>query len=183
MLRSDRTLIGIVLGLLALVVVAFVVVLRQPTQAYLGADTPEGAANDYVLALARGDYAKAYGLLADDLPRRPSNEEEFVRDIDEDPWRFGTSTGSASLRVLGAELDAGEDGGEIATVRLERTVFTDRGLMDTGEYTESSRLRLRRSADGLWRITGGDRFVHPCWLGASNCFRDRVAPAPVEVAP
>ena len=182
MLRSDKTLVAIVAGLIVLVVAAFVIVLRQPSLSYLGAQAPEGAANDYVLALARGDYAKAYGLLSEGLPGRPKTLDAFIRDVDEQPWTFGTSGEPASLRVLSAERTTDESGAELATVLIERTVFMERGLLDNGESSETAKLRLRRTAEGTWRITGGDRFLHACWVDSADCYRMLKAPEP-EVTP
>jgi hypothetical protein len=42
MKSNDRFLIGIVVGVLLLVIISFVVVLRQPLPTYRPDDTPEG---------------------------------------------------------------------------------------------------------------------------------------------
>ena len=183
MLRSDRLLAAIVVGLAVLVVVAFVAVLRQSPPQYQGAGTPAGAANDYLLALANRDYAKAYSLLSDALPAKPKTLEDLIRDVDEQPYTFGTQDESASIRILGTELTSGPAGEELASVRVERTVFADRGLLDSSQFSESSVLRLRKSTDGQWRISGGDRFVHPCWLQAEGCANKPVAPVKGEAYP
>jgi hypothetical protein len=175
MAGSDRTLVAIVAGLVLLVVVAFVLVLRQPPPTYRGEDTPDGAAFDYVLALSQHDYLRAYGLLGD-VPGRPKTLDAFITDIDLQSWVFGTEEGSAGLRVLGTETSADQSGAKLVTVRLERTVFTDRGLLDSSEYSQTFQLRLRQSADGSWRVVGGDRFLDPCWLDGTNCNRSLRAP-------
>jgi hypothetical protein len=180
MLRSDRTLLAIIVGLVVLVVAAFVILLRQPSLSYMGDQTAAGAANDYVLALSRGDMAKAYGLLADDLPARPKNLDEFIRDVDEQPWTFGNQDQPATLRVLSTEPSTDDTGVEMAAVVVERTAFMERGLLDNGTSSMTAKLRLRRVRDGTWRITGGDRFLHPCWLDREDCYRTFKAPGAEE---
>jgi hypothetical protein len=74
-MRQDRFLTGILVGIAALVVVALVVFfLRQNSQSYISEDAPEGVVHNYVLAVLNGDYEKAYGYLAN-LEDKPTYEE------------------------------------------------------------------------------------------------------------
>ena len=65
-MKKDRFLIGILVGIGVLAVVAIVLFsVRQSRASYVADDTPEGVVQDYVLALYKMDYARAYSYLAE----------------------------------------------------------------------------------------------------------------------
>ena len=72
-MKQDKFLFGIIIGILALVVIALLVFfLRQDTAlVYQAEDQPRGVVFNYLLALDKGEYEKAYGYLAD-IPGKPS---------------------------------------------------------------------------------------------------------------
>jgi hypothetical protein len=75
MMKQDRFLTGILVGIAALVVVALAVFfLRQGSQSYVSEEAPEGVVHNYVLAVLNDDYEKAYGYLAD-LDHKPTYEQ------------------------------------------------------------------------------------------------------------
>ena len=64
-MKQDRFLIAILAGIGLLVVAAFVLFfVRQSNLNYVSDDTPEGVVQNFVLALHKGDYEKAYAYLA-----------------------------------------------------------------------------------------------------------------------
>jgi hypothetical protein len=65
-MRQDKFLMAI-LGVIAALVIAALVLffLRQGQQTYLNQDTPSGVVHDYILALQKGDYQRAYNYLYD----------------------------------------------------------------------------------------------------------------------
>lgn len=64
-MKQDRFLIAILVGIGVLVVAAFgLFFVRQANQNYVSDDIPAGVVHNYILALQRGDYDKAYGYLA-----------------------------------------------------------------------------------------------------------------------
>ena len=74
-MKQDRFLTGILVGIGLLVVVALAVFFtRKDSQTYVPDDTPEGVVHNYVLALLKKDYEKAYGYLAD-LDHKPTHDE------------------------------------------------------------------------------------------------------------
>ena len=74
-MKQDRFLTGILLGIGLLVVIALAVFFtRKDSQTYVPDDTPEGVVHNYVLALLKKDYEKAYGYLAD-LDHKPTYDE------------------------------------------------------------------------------------------------------------
>ena len=73
-MKQDRFLTGILIGIGVLVVAALVLFfVRQGNDEYVVDDTVEGVLHNYVLAVQKQDYQKAYGYLADD-DRKPSYE-------------------------------------------------------------------------------------------------------------
>jgi hypothetical protein len=65
-MRQDRFLLAILGGIGVLVVVALALFfLRQGKQVYESEATPTGVVHNYVLALQKGDYQRAYRYLAD----------------------------------------------------------------------------------------------------------------------
>jgi hypothetical protein len=74
-MKQDRFLVGILVGIGVLVVVALALFFtRQDKQEYVPDDTPEGVVRDYVLAIYKDDYEKAYGYLAE-MDNKPTYNE------------------------------------------------------------------------------------------------------------
>jgi len=67
-MKKDRFLIGILVGIGVLITAALVVFfIRQGDgQTYVGENTPDGVVHNFVLALQKDDFQKAYGYLADE---------------------------------------------------------------------------------------------------------------------
>ena len=74
-MKKDRFLLGILVGVGVLAVLAIVLFsLRQSQATYVADDNPRGVVQNYVLALYKMDYPRAYSYLAEgqakpDLPR------------------------------------------------------------------------------------------------------------------
>jgi hypothetical protein len=65
-MKKDRFLIGILVGIGVLAVLAIVLfALRQTKATYVADDNPAGVVQNYVLAIYKMDYPKAYGYLAE----------------------------------------------------------------------------------------------------------------------
>jgi hypothetical protein len=83
-MKQDRFLTGILVGIAILVVLALAVFfIRRDTQTYISEDVPEGVVHNYVLAVLNGDYEKAYGYLAD-LDNKPTYEgfrDAFIKGL------------------------------------------------------------------------------------------------------
>ena len=99
LMKQDKFLIGILIGIGALVVLALVLFFtRQDKHDYLPDDTPEGVAHNYVLAVLNKDYEKAYGYLAD-LKNKPTYEEfrqSFLNNM-VNPDNAGVDIGEATI--------------------------------------------------------------------------------------
>src|SRR5258706_11892863 len=74
-MKQDRFLTGILIGIAVLVVVALVVFfIRKDNLVYVADDNPAGVVQNYVVALHKHDYEKAYGYLAN-LENKPTLEQ------------------------------------------------------------------------------------------------------------
>jgi hypothetical protein len=66
LVKQDRFLLAIIIAIGALVVVALgLFFLRKGSQNYGPEDIPEGVVRNYILALHKQDYTRAYGYLKD----------------------------------------------------------------------------------------------------------------------
>jgi hypothetical protein len=75
MMKQDRYLTGIVIGIAALVVLALVLFLTRRTQVtYLSDDQPQNVVQNFVLALNKKEYQKAYTYL-DGMKNKPDFDE------------------------------------------------------------------------------------------------------------
>jgi hypothetical protein len=77
-MKRDRFLISILIGILILVAAALTLYLLQRNkQGYISEDLPAGVVHNYILAIDREDYERAYGYLAD-LSDKPTYEKFLI---------------------------------------------------------------------------------------------------------
>jgi len=162
MKSKDRFLIGIVVGVLLLVVVAFVVVLRRPAPSYRAEDTPEGVAHNYLLALRLGEYDRAYGYLSSTLEGYPINAAQFADDVEQQRWLFHLDD-DVTLVVESAQIN-----GEMATAVIQETTFYNGGLFNNNQYTNTFNMHLIRSG-ASWHIDKADSYWWECWQIKERC--------------
>src|SRR5690242_10761462 len=75
MMKQDKFLTGILIGIGLLIVLALALFFtRQGKTEYVADAAPEGVVHNYVVAVMDKDYEKAYTYLAD-LENKPSYEE------------------------------------------------------------------------------------------------------------
>lgn len=138
-MKQDRFLLGILVGIGALVVVALVVFfMRQETATYMPDDDPASIVHNYVLALHNGEYEKAYGYLAD-LPNKP--EYEDFRTVFLSQWVDPSSSG--------IEIGPVKEEGDDAYVEIE-TIFAPSDPFSSG-YS-STEMALLVNQNGNWKI-------------------------------
>jgi len=155
MASNDRFLIGILAGVAILVVAAFVVTLSRPAPDYRTDDAPEATVHNYLLALQRREYDRAWRELSPSLKGYPASAEVFAADIGS--FVPMTEFGNIELDVQPADVT-----GDVAVVVVRRTDFYNRGLFDTGQSTHTFRMRVERE-DGAWRLKHGEEFWWYCW--------------------
>ena len=164
MKSTDKFLVGIVAGVVILIGLAFAVALTRPKAAYQSDDTPEGAAHNYLLALRQGDYKRAYGYLSPGFKYFPRTLDEFISDVQDNPYQFSLNDDSVTLEVVSSKV-----GNDVATVQVRETTFYQGDLFNSGESTSTFGMKLRRSAQGLWQIYESDSYWAYCW-GNTNTY-------------
>jgi hypothetical protein len=138
-MKQDRFLIGILIGIGAVILVALALFfVRQDAAVYRPDDTPEGVVYNYALAVTNGDYQKAYPYLAD-LDRKPSYEA----------FRSGFFGGAVNPRDVGLDVGAAEIDGDQAFVDL--TLIFSPGDPFSSGYRNNDRAQLVRQG-AAWKL-------------------------------
>jgi len=147
----------ILAGVLALVVLALAVYFLRPQPDYVDDSTPQGVVHNYVLAVYRADYDRAYDYLADweDKPTRL----EFIEKM---------RASRLALKRISVRL------GE--TTRVDDQALVDAlirygssGPFDSG-WTANDQFQLTRQANG-WKIRSGpDPFFQWEWVKAAPTY-------------
>jgi hypothetical protein len=161
---TDKFLIGIVAGVVVLVGIVLAVALLRPNQpSYQPDDTPEGAAHNYLLALQLEEYERAYGYLSPTLPGYPANAAAFERHVQDNHWSFGYDDDDVSLAVEAVNVS-----GDKARIVVRKTEFYRGGLFDSGQYSTTFDMTLRRE-EGMWKVTDSGRYWASCWESSKGC--------------
>ncbi|MEM7032269.1 MAG: hypothetical protein AAF629_22150 [Chloroflexota bacterium] len=159
---SDKFLIGIIAGIVLLVVVAFLIVLRQPEPSYQTEETASGVAHNYLLALQQEEYARAYTYLSPSLEGYPASETAFTEQVLDEEWRFRVDT-DITLSVVSEKIV-----GERKVVNVRETRFYRGSLFDSGQSVSTFDLKLQQEETG-WKIIDADYFFAPCWRDLDQC--------------
>lgn len=90
MKSSDKVLISVVVGIVVLVVSALVITMNRPEPAYVADDSPEGVVHNYLLALQKEEYSRAYGYLSPTVYNYPLSTYIFQLTVQDNSYRFRT---------------------------------------------------------------------------------------------
>jgi len=109
-MKQDRFLTGILIGIAVLIVVALTVFFNRKdgNLNYVADDTPAGVVQNYVVALHKRDFEKAYNYLAD-LQNKPSQEQFHQSFLNHsiDPANAGVEIGKAEIVGNSASVSLG----------------------------------------------------------------------------
>lgn len=138
-MKQDRFLTGILLGIAVLILVALAVFFtRKDDLVYVDESTPQGVVQNYIVAVQKRDYEKAYTYLAD-LENKPSYQQ----------FREAFFNNYISPSGVGVEIMQTETSADLATVRLS-IIYNQRDpFASSSRYVENA--RLARQA-GAWKI-------------------------------
>lgn len=152
--KVDRFLLGIVGGVVVLIVVALVLVWQTPAALdYQAEDMPEGVAMNYLLALQREEYERAYNYLAPDLPHYPADAGKFFVDVQ--PSCFNNRERSEDLAIEDVNIV-----GQQAIVTMVETVYYgEPNLFSSNSYKREVAVTLKQ-IDGRWYVSKSER----CWF-------------------
>ena len=154
---SNKFLFGIVIGILLLIIVAFSVVMLRPETTYLDDSTPEGAAHNYLLALHKGNFARAYQAIPTDY-KFPTDANDMEDDIRSNPYKFDLND-DFSLSVESTRLR----GDDKAVVTIRKTTFYNDGLLGSRQYSDTFTMDLVLE-NNEWKVSYGEKYwFNNCW--------------------
>ncbi len=149
-MKNDRFL-TVILVIIALLVVASLSLffVRQDSATYLPEDTPAGVVHNYILAIEKGDYERAYDYLAEkqfksSKETKPSFEEfkdNFLFNENNAGYQIGETVISDTTTISSKTAHV-----EITIMEGSSGIFFDRHY----DYMEKARLI---EEEGKWKIT------------------------------
>jgi hypothetical protein len=152
----------IVVGLLACAAVAIPVALINLRAGYRFGSDAEAVAYNYILAVERGNYARAYGYLSPNLPGYPSDVDVFRVDV---------------RRLADADLDmcyyveSSSVSGRTARVSLREQLYDPCLLI--GRVVENLTFSFvsvtLEDHEGDWKVANAQRNFAPCWMQERGC--------------
>jgi len=138
-MRQDKFLIAI-LGVIVVLVAAALglFILRQGQQTYLNQDTPSGVVHDYILALQKGDFQRAYNFLCDDTGKPTL-------------FAFKQTFASSQLEVSSSSAQVNDE--QITGEQAEVSVILTQNQSDlfSSPYQNNQPAQLIRQ-NGAWKI-------------------------------
>jgi hypothetical protein len=162
MKSTDKVLIGIVGGIILLVGITLVIILTKPEPTYQPDDTPEGAAYNYLLALQKEDYEKAYSYLSPTIFGYPTSVNEFTEDVLNNSWMFRLNR-ETTISIKSTSIN-----GAIATVTVLESSFSGGDLFSSGQSTSNFNMKLILR-DDKWRILDSRYYFSNCWSQSDGC--------------
>lgn len=137
---QDRFLLAILLGIVGLVILALVIFfLRPKDQEYGAEDTPAGVTRNYVLALQKGDYDRAYAYI-----------DPGGKDIDLNRFQNELLTRQPEIKMVSVQVGQTELNGSKAHVALTLLHPANGPFEDI--WRENSNAILVKASDGTWKI-------------------------------
>jgi hypothetical protein len=162
-MKQDRFLTGILIGIAVLIVAALVVFFsRKDNLNYVSEEAPAGVVQNYVVAVHKRDFERAYGYLAD-LQNKPSAEvfRQAFLNHEIDPTNAGLEIGSTELS------------GDSATVSLG-LIYSPNDPFSSG-YRNADYAQLVRQ-NGAWKL----KQLPSNTFWSYNWYQPSSLPAPVK---
>ena len=145
--RLDRFLVAILIGLVALLVLAGLsVIFRQPP-AELPADSPGGTVQRFYNNMAKQDYDAAYLLLSDSMTDKPTRDRFVQHSATQASYNSGQQTDRIRIKSDNVQGDTA-----IVTVDITHFYSTSSPFGGSNQWTETNTFTLRNE-NGTWRIT------------------------------
>jgi hypothetical protein len=139
-MKQDRFLTWILIGIAILIVAALAVFFTRQNQAsYVSDQTPDGVVHNYVVAVLKKDYQRAYGYLAD-LDNKPTYDE----------FRKAFAVGSLNPSNIGIKIGAANVNGDDASVEVDTVNSPSDPFSETYNNVGSAQLVKQ---NGVWKIS------------------------------
>jgi hypothetical protein len=146
--KKDRLLIAILIGIGIIVLLALALFfLRQGGQEYGAEDAPDGVVRNYLLAVEKRDYERAYSYLA---------EGEAKPGLD--AFKRAFLTPQLDTRSAAVQIGRVEEIGEDAIVSLILMHNAPGPFADS--WREETNAALQRDGQGAWKIIS---LAYPYW--------------------
>ena len=163
-MKSDRFLLAILGGIAVIVILSLVVFFTRSRQVdYVADDSPEAVTQNYILAIHRQDYERAYAYLA--AGETAPTYEQFRQFF----FNQANAIANTSVQITSADVS-----GEQATVGLN--VLHGGGGLLSDPYRETTAAVLAQSSGG-WRIV---QLPHP--YASWDWFQEAVPSRPLPRA-
>ena len=138
-MKQDRFLIGILIGIAALVVLSLALFFtRKDSETYVADDTPEGVVHNYVVAVHKRDFEKAYSYLAE-KDYKPTYEQ----------FRQAFITNMVFPDNVGVEIGDADISGSEAVVALS-TIYNSSDPFSGGYRNNEAALLILQN--GQWKL-------------------------------
>jgi hypothetical protein len=152
MMKQDKFLIGIIVGILVLVVLAVVFFfVRQSSQGYVTGNEPQDIVHNYAYALQEKDYERAYGYLAEGEDKPSWSEFQAALSPD---WVHSSGMG---VRILEQHIVEKADDEDEAVVDV--VILQGGGGPFDGGYRSNDSARLLKQ-NGEWKLIA---MPYPYW--------------------
>ena len=151
-------------------IVGLVVYYNSGTQQkdYQPIDSPEATAYNYLMALVKKEYGRAYEYLSPTLPQYPEDLDTFILDLREHDL-MPVYELDPCVYIEGIELQLDQ-----AKVEL-RMQYYDPCLLgwwlEVQNLTQTPGQMTLEQIEGSWKIVDADDwlFYHKCWSEISEC--------------
>ncbi len=162
-MKSTDKLLGVIVGGAVLLVgAAMAMMLLRPKATYQNEDTPEGVAHNYLLALKKEDYHRAYGYLSESLSGYPADLDQFEETINRNSWSFRRDVDST------VTIESTEVSGKEAVVTMQEIRFYHRGLFDSSQRISTFEIMLQQNRNQS-KIVDADSYFAWCWSSEDGC--------------
>jgi hypothetical protein len=175
-MKSDRFLTFILIGIGVLVVAALALFfIRQGGQDYTGDDTPTGVTHNFILALIRSDYERAYPYLSD-IPAKPTLDQ----------FRASFLASRSNFADVSVQVGNAVIAGNTATVNV--TLIYSSGNLFNGANRQPQTAQFTLQ-NGSWKVVN---MPYPFWdynwgqpVPADGKFSApaQAVPAPLQATP
>lgn len=172
-IRQDRFLLAILAGIVVLVLLSLVLFfVRQGEPAYGAEDSPQGVLQNYIVALAKGDYQRAFRYVAGPPGTTDPNQSPGLPNFEQFQQFF-------LVEARGQIANTGLQLGEVHfladdSAAVSVTVLRTDGSPFNSVSRESQQAQLVRDS-GEWKLIQGP---YPFWSYAWSAPLTRVKPVP-----
>jgi hypothetical protein len=156
-IRQDRFLLGILAGIVILVVLSLVIFFaRQGSVGYGPEDTPQGVIQNYIIAIGKGDYERAFRYVAGPPSPAGPGLQQVLPDFNNFKQFFFSGI-TSQLANTGVQVGESRINGDIAVVDVTILQTSGDPFRSIMRQTQQAQLIIK---NGTWKINQGP---YPFW--------------------